>query len=275
THIRSRFEAGPLIDLLLDNAATALFAVPAMHQRLVGHPRVGELAGLRLVISGSAPLSAELCERLAAELGQPPVERYGLTESGLDISNPYDGPRVPGTVGYPLPGVEVRLAASDTTDEPSETTTEGEITLRGPQIFTGYWQDESATDAAFLPGGWFRTGDLGRRDDDGRLTISGRLKELIISGGFNVMPAEVEQCLEQHGDVAEAAVAGVPSERWGEEVTAWVVPVGDSVDTDGLLALAREQLAPYKVPKRVLSVDSLPRNAMGKIVRSELSVEND
>ncbi len=198
-------------------------------------------------------------------MGVPPLERYGSTESGLDVSNVIDGPRIPGTVGLPLPGVELRIA-----DESGDDAPEGEILLRGPQVFTGYWNRPEATREAFHPGGWFRTGDLGRLDPDtGYLRITGRKKELIITGGLNVYPREVELALERHPRIAEAAVAGLPSPRWGEQVTAWVVPTGP-VDSDDLRAHCRKLLAAYKCPKQVFVVDSLPRNSMGKLRRSAL-----
>ena len=253
--IASRFDP----DRLLATDGTVLFAVPAIWARLVDHPRIGALRSLRLAVSGSAPLSAALSDRVAAAIGQVPLERYGLTESGLDVSNPYDGPRVAGTVGFPLPGIELRLGEQD------------EIQLRGPQVISGYL--DGAAPEAFLPDGWFRTGDLGRLDDEGRLTIVGRLKELIITGGYNVVPREVEVVLEEQPGVVEVAVAGLPSERWGEEVTAFVVPGDPPPDEDALLTAAREQLVGYKVPKSVRFVDALPRNAMGKIVRTALGTE--
>src|SRR5699024_6097903 len=194
--------------------------VPSIHQRLadLDPNELRPLGRLRLITSGSAPLSPALADELYAKAGLRPLERYGLTESGLNVSNAYGDPAV-GTVGTPLPGVEVDLRTPD--GEPAD---EGEIVLRGPQIFDGYLDDVEATAAAFWPGGWFRTGDLGRWDDDGRLHITGRLKELIITGGMNVAPREVEIAVEAHPEVVETAVAGVPSPRWGEEVTAWVVP---------------------------------------------------
>jgi malonyl-CoA/methylmalonyl-CoA synthetase len=158
-----------------------------------------------------------------------------------------------------LPGIELRLGEHD------------EIQLRGPQVISGYL--DGAAPEAFLPDGWFRTGDLGRLDDEGRLTIVGRLKELIITGGYNVVPREVEVVLEEQPGVVEVAVAGLPSERWGEEVTAFVVPGDPPPDEDALLTAAREQLVGYKVPKSVRFVDALPRNAMGKIVRTALGTE--
>jgi malonyl-CoA/methylmalonyl-CoA synthetase len=180
------------------------------------------------------------------------------------VSNPYDGERRPGTVGFPLPGVDVRI------DDAS-----GEILLRGPNVFPGYWGREEATREAFTADGWFRSGDVGVHDADGYLRIVGRAKELIISGGYNVYPREVEDVLLEHPSVAEVAVVGEPSDEWGEVVVAVVVAATDEHDPaerdpEGLLAFAAEHLAPYKRPRRVRYVDALPRNALGKVVRSQL-----
>ena len=264
--VRAKFDPHDLIATVERERASVVFAVPSIHQRLAALEahELRPLGRLRLITSGSAPLSAAVADDLYAKAGLRPLERYGLTESGLDVSNVYEEPSI-GTVGVPLPGVEVELRAPD--GSPAET--EGEIVLRGPQIFNGYLDNASATADAFWPGGWFRTGDLGRWDDAGRLAITGRLKELIITGGMNVAPQEVEAVVESCPGVGEAAVAGVPSERWGEEVTAWVV--SDGLDESTVVAHCRDRLAAYKCPKRVIFVDALPRNAMGKIVRSELS----
>jgi malonyl-CoA/methylmalonyl-CoA synthetase len=148
---------------------------------------------------------------------------------------------------------------------------EGEVLLKGGQVFGGYWRNEAATREAFTEDGWFRTGDVGEIGDDRTLAIRGRIKELIITGGFNVYPREVELVLEEHPGVAEVAVAGVPSERWGEEVTAFVVPAGDRPAPDELIEFARDRLATYKAPRRVVFVDALPRNAMGKVERGKLA----
>ena len=200
------------------------------------------------------------------------MERYGTTESGLDVSNPYDGERLPGSVGVALPGVEVAIASEN--GQPLRHGEDGEIVVRGPQVFAGYRGLPEATAEAFHPGGWFRTGDIGHSDPrNGYLEITGRLRELIISGGMNVYPREVELALESHPAVARAAVVGVPSERWGEEVVAAVVPTGTSavdLDDSELLGFARTVLAPYKCPKRVLLVSELPTNAMGKTLASEV-----
>jgi malonyl-CoA/methylmalonyl-CoA synthetase len=222
------------------------------------------------MVSGSAPLSPALARRVETIVGQLPLERYGTTESGLNVSNLYDGPRKPGAVGIPLPGVE--MAVVDEGGAPVADDTDGEIVVRGPQVFDGYRGDPDATAAAFFDGGWFRTGDIGRIDPaDGFLSITGRAKDLIISGGMNVYPREVELALEEAGDVARAAVVGVPSERWGEAVVAAIVPApGAAVDEDALLAFVSERLAPYKRPKWVVPVDELPVNHMGKVVTAEV-----
>jgi malonyl-CoA/methylmalonyl-CoA synthetase len=188
------------------------------------------------------------------------VERYGITEGGIVVTNPYDGPRQAGRVGVPFPGVEVKLGDKN------------EVLIKGGQLFQGYWRNPAATAEAMTPDGFLRTGDVGEIADDGTLAIRGRLKELIISGGFNVYPREVELVLETHPAVGEVAVAGVPSDRWGEEVTAFVVASGSvPLDEAELIAYARERLAHYKCPHRVVVLDRLPRNAMGKVLRASLT----
>jgi malonyl-CoA/methylmalonyl-CoA synthetase len=257
-----KFDPATLTRAIAGHDATVLFAVPAMYERLHAWEGIGDagLRSLRLAVSGSAPMPAALAERVAEWLGQLPLERYGSTEAGLDVSNAYDGPRRPGRVGWALPGIEVRLDGED-----------GEILVRGPQVFDGYWNRPDATAEALTDDGWFRTGDLGRLDPgDASLEITGRSKELIISGGLNVYPREVEAALEDHPAVAQVAVAGVPSERWGEEVVAFVVPSGD-LDGDALIEHARERLSAYKCPKRVVALDELPVNRMGKVRRDALA----
>jgi acyl-CoA synthetase (AMP-forming)/AMP-acid ligase II len=269
-HVRSRFSPADLARVIGDTGATALFAVPTIYQALMDSDAVtaGAFGGLRLAVCGSAPLSPALAGRLAAVLGRVPLIRYGTTETGLNVSNPLDDPRGD-TVGVPLPGVLARIQAADGEADPGA---DGEIQLRGPQVFAGYWHDAEATRAAFTPDGWFRTGDIGAVDPaTGHLQIRGRTKEMIITGGLNVYPREVEIVLEAHPSVAEAAVAGVPHERWGEQVTAWVVVRdGHGFDEAALIAHARTQLAGYKCPKRVFRLAALPRNHVGKIVRSAL-----
>jgi malonyl-CoA/methylmalonyl-CoA synthetase len=257
------FDPDAVLGGIGDHGCSMFFGVPTMYHRLVDHPGVTTLATLRLCVAGSAPLAAALHGRLAAAAGVTVLERYGMTETVMLVSNPYDGERRPGAVGFPLPGVDLRLGDR------------GEIQVRGPNVFAGYWGRPDADAFVDDPDGgppWFRTGDLGHVDDDGYLAIVGRAKELIISGGYNVYPREVDDALVDHPAVAEVAVAGVPSEEWGEEVVAWVVPAaGVPVPTvDEFRAHARDRLAGYKLPRRVLAVDALPRNALGKVMRHEL-----
>jgi malonyl-CoA/methylmalonyl-CoA synthetase len=255
----SRFEPDAVLAACRD--ATMFFGVPTMYARLADAPDPTPLGGLRLCVSGSAPLAADLHARIAARTGQAVVERYGMTETVMLVSNPCDGERRPGTVGLPLPGVEVRLAEGS-----------GEILVRGPNVFAGYWRRPDTAGVTFTADGWFRTGDVGEHDEAGYLRIVGRSKELIITGGYNVYPREVEDVLRSHPAVADAAVVGTPSAEWGEVVTAYVeVAVGGSVDPEALLAWAAGLLAPYKRPRLVHQVDALPRNALGKVVRDRLA----
>jgi malonyl-CoA/methylmalonyl-CoA synthetase len=192
-----------------------------------------------------------------------------LTESGLDVSNPYEGPSRVGFVGLPLPGVELEIA--DERGEVLPSGQDGEIVVRGPQVFDGY-RGASPAASAFHPGGWFRTGDIGRVDPaDGYLQITGRLKELIISGGMNVYPLEVERVLDEHPRVGRAAVVGIPSERWGEEVVAAVLAASATAPSEAeLLEFAQSRLAPFKRPKRIVFVDELPVNPLGKVIAAEV-----
>jgi malonyl-CoA/methylmalonyl-CoA synthetase len=267
-----KFDPQETCEAIEREGATVLLAVPAMYERFVACDafRAERLGSLRLLVSGSAPLSPAMAERVEELVGQVPLERYGTTESGLDVSNLYDGPRKPGSVGLPFPGVEMALLDADA--QPVPDGEDGEIVVRGPQVFGGYRADEQATAESFHPGGWFRTGDIGRIDpDDGFLSITGRAKELIITGGMNVYPREIELALEESPAVTRAAVVGVPSQRWGEEVVAAVVRAsGSRLDEERLIAFAGERLAPYKRPKRVVFMDELPLNHMGKVVRAEL-----
>jgi malonyl-CoA/methylmalonyl-CoA synthetase len=258
--IHPRLDAAALAASIREERATVLFGVPTVYERLLAAPPPHDaFASLRLATSGSAPLPPSLAQRAAELLGQLPLERYGSTEAGLDVSNPYDGPRRVGSVGLPLPGIELDLV-------------DGEVVLRGPQVFAGYDGLPEETQAAFQPGGWFRTGDLGRLDDEGYLSLTGRLKDVIITGGLNVSPREVELVLERLDGVQRAAVAGVPSERWGEEVVAFVVPdTGAALEEASLIAEMRTQLAAYKCPKRVIVTSALPLDGLGKVRRSELA----
>jgi acyl-CoA synthetase (AMP-forming)/AMP-acid ligase II len=281
-HLHSAFDPAGLIATVRAGDATVLFGVPATYQALLdcagGAPL---LRGLRLAVCGSAPLGPALAARLPGLLGQLPLIRYGTTESGLDVSNLLGQAR-PDSVGLPLPGVECRIwsdgregtggreGAGGREARPGG---DGEIQLRGPQVFGGYWHDPGATAAAFTPDGWFRTGDIGAVDPaTGHLVIRGRTKELIITGGLNVYPREVEIALERHPSVAEAAVAGLAHPRWGEQVTAWVVPrPGATVSEAELVAHARTLLAAYKCPKQVFTRPALPRGPLGKLNRAALT----
>ncbi|MGH2770953.1 MAG: AMP-binding protein [Actinomycetota bacterium] len=258
--ILPRFDTDAVLEVSRRYRGTLFFGVPTMYHRLARSPRVAELARLRLCVCGSAPLPAPLWERILSQTGQRVLERYGMTETLMNISNPYEGERRPGSVGLPLPGVELRMEASEG----------GEILLRGPNVFRGYWRNPGATASAFEDG-WFRTGDIGRLDADAYLRIEGRAKELIITGGHNVYPREVEDVLLTHPGVVEVAVVGAPSDEWGEVVTAYVVPATPVPDTETLIEYVSERLAPYKRPRRLHFVSALPRNALGKVMRHELT----
>jgi malonyl-CoA/methylmalonyl-CoA synthetase len=256
------FDPGAVAGAAEAHQASLFFGVPTMYHRLLRSGLAPRLGRLRLCVSGSGPLAPDLHQQVSAAIGTPVLERYGMTETLMIASNPYEGERRAGTVGFPLPGVEVRITA------------DGEILVRGPNVFDGYWQRPEVNREALVPaddGGsaWFRTGDLGE-DRDGYLVIRGRSKELIISGGFNVYPGEVEDVVASHPGVAEVAVTGTPSEEWGEIVTAWIVADGTPPSVEELADFTASRLAPYKRPRSVHVVDELPRNALGKVVRSEL-----
>jgi malonyl-CoA/methylmalonyl-CoA synthetase len=257
-----RFDADEVIASVAGEQATMFFGVPTMYSRLVEAEGAAALGALRLCVSGSAPLDPDLHRRMFERTGQVVLERYGMTETVMLVSNPYEGERRPGSVGWPLPGVELRLRGDGDT---------GEILVKGPNVFAGYWDRPEATAEAFDAGGWFATGDIGRWED-GYLRIVGRQKELIISGGFNVYPREVEDVLVAHPGVAEAAVVGMPSAEWGEIVVAAVVRApGDHTESDLLMAWCRDRLAPFKCPRRVSFVAALPRNALGKVLRDQVT----
>ncbi|WP_419914712.1 AMP-binding protein [Candidatus Poriferisodalis sp.] len=284
--LQPTFEPDAVFDAIQEHRATMFFGVPTMYSRLVASPRAAELSALRLCASGSAPMPAELHDAVREASGQHVIERYGMTETVMLVSNPHDEPRRAGTVGFPLPGVEVRLEALDVGDGGSATaddaaaarpdTTAGdgaeadgaaEILVRGPNVFSGYWE-RPADNAASFSDGWFRTGDLGQWDD-GYLRIVGRAKELIICGGFNVYPREVEEVVASHPDVVECAVGGEPDPEWGEVVVAYVVAERD-FDHDELKDFVGERLAFYKRPRRTHRIAALPRNALGKVQRQML-----
>jgi len=258
-----RFEAGAVLAAM--PRATALMGVPTFYTRLLAHPGLsGEAAKtMRMFISGSAPLLAQTHAEFAARTGHDILERYGMTETGMNTSNPYDSDRIPGTVGLPLPGVDVRVAA-----------TAGEIgvvEVKGPNVFAGYWRNPEKTAAEFRNDGYFITGDLGRFDERGYLSIVGRGKDLIITGGLNVYPKEIEAELDALPGVAESAVIGLPDPDFGEAVVAVLAQApGAALDEVVVLAALASRLARFKQPRRVIIVDALPRNAMGKVQKALL-----
>ena len=262
------FSPEGVADAVARHDATLFFGVPTMYHRLAGSDRVGGLASLRLCVSGSAPLPADLHRRFEELTGQRVLERYGMTETVMLVSNPLDGERRPGSVGFALPGVELRLVPPDgrATGADGAAGEPGEIWVRGPNVFAGYWRRPGAGPD---DDGWFRTGDVGRRDADGYLYLEGRSADVIISGGFNVYPREVEEQLADYPGVAELAVAGRPDEAWGEVVTAYVVlsPGAEAPSAEDLHAHAAQRLASYKWPRAVVALDAIPRNALGKVQR--------
>jgi malonyl-CoA/methylmalonyl-CoA synthetase len=265
-----RFEHQKAAREFLDFQTTLFFGVPTIYVRLLDLPatearEIGR--SMRLFVSGSAPLPAQVLEDFRVRYGHTILERYGMSETLMIMSNPYVGERRPGSVGRPLPGVSVRLLKPDGT--PAEDGETGEIYLRGPNVFAGYWRREEATRGAFADG-YFRTGDLGIRDRDGYYTLSGRKSDLIISGGFNIYPREIEEFLMEQEDVIEAAVVAEADRVRGEVPVAFVVANGD-LNADSLEARCREKLASFKIPRAFIAVARLPRNAMGKVQKHLLS----
>ena len=264
-----RFDARELIRLLPH--ASVLMGVPTFYSRLLGEPGFTRelVAHMRLFVSGSAPLSAETHRAFAARTGHAILERYGMTETNMNTSNPYHGDRVPGTVGLPLPGVELRIAdpASGTALPPGEV---GVIEVRGPNVFAGYWQLPDKTAEDLRADGWFITGDMGVIDERGYVAIVGREKDLIICGGFNVYPAEVEALLDAVPGIGESAVIGVPHPDLGEGVVAVVQAHDPALTEAGVIAAIAPDLARFKQPRRVIFVPELPRNTMGKIQKKAL-----
>lgn len=261
-----RFDPEQLLDAVVTEATTVLFAVPTIYRRLAeeAFDRLALLKGLRLFTSGSSALPLALGQQLIEEIGTPPLERYGTTESGLDVSNLYEGPRVLGTVGMPLPGVELALGDGDgKTVSVGEV---GEVLVRGPQVFNGYRGDRIGDDPFIFD--WFRTGDLGVQEASGHLRLVGRTKEVIVSGGLNVYPKEVEAVLAGLPGVEDVAVVGMPSSAWGEEVVAFVV--GQPISEEDLRRAASAELVSYKIPKRFVRLEKIPRNELGKVSREGL-----
>ena len=265
-----RFDAAEARRLL--PRATIFMGVPTFYARLLALPGFGRdaCAGMRLFVSGSAPLPERTFKEFRKRTGHAILERYGMTECGMSTSNPLDGERRAGTVGLPLPGVDLRVADGDGTPlGPGEI---GNIEFKGPNVFPGYWRMPEKTAGEFTADGFFHSGDLGRIDGDGYVAIVGRGKDLIISGGLNVYPKEVELLIDRLDGVAESAVIGLPHPDFGEQVTAVVVREGDATTPDerAVIGALKADLASYKVPKRVFFVEALPRNSMGKVRKGVL-----
>ena len=262
-----RFDADAVIEHL--PRSTVMMGVPTFYTRLLGREGFTREAcrGMRLFISGSAPLAAQTFADFEARTGHRIVERYGMSETLMSTSNPLAGERIGGTVGFALPGVEARIANDGGALAEGEI---GEIEVRGPNVFRGYWRMPDRTAEEFRDDGFFRTGDLGTMDGEGRISIVGRARDLIISGGYNVYPKEVETRIDDMPEVAESAVIGVPHPDFGEGVVAVVVPRDAPVDTALVEAALKDRLARFKQPKRVVCVDDLPRNVMGKVQKNVL-----
>lgn len=255
--------------------ASVLMGVPTHYTRLMDSPALTREAcsAMRLFISGSAPLLAEAHQRFEGLTGSRILERYGMTECGMITSNPYDGERIAGTVGYPLPGVDVRLRG-----EGGDLVAAGEpgvLEVRGPNVFAGYWRNPEKTAQEFRADGYFITGDVATQAGDGRITLVGRAKDLIIAGGLNIYPKEIEEAIDPLPGVVESAVIGVPHKDLGEAVVAVVArEAGASLSEDAIMAAIAGQLARFKHPRAVIIVDALPRNAMGKVQKAALRAEH-
>lgn len=248
-----------------------MMGVPTFYTRLLGCADFNrrQCQHMRLFISGSAPLTKQTFEAFEQRTGHRILERYGMTETGMITSNPLDGKRIAGTVGFALPGVDIRVA--DKTGNPVPPGTVGTVELKGPNVFSGYWQMPDKTAGEFRDDGFFMTGDLGQLAADGRLTLVGRSGDLIISGGYNIYPKEIEAVIDQVPGVLESAVIGIPDHDFGESVMALVVTSEHNpASEDSILAITRSQLARFKQPRKIVLVGELPRNAMGKVQKNIL-----
>ena len=252
-----------------------MMGVPTFYTRLLKEERFTREASkhMRLFISGSAPLLAETHKSFAARTGKKILERYGMTETNMSTSNPYDGERIAGTVGVPLPGVKLRIANSKT----GKIVPDGEIgiiELKGDNVFTGYWRMPEKTDESFRKDGFFITGDMARIDENGYVVIVGRDKDLIISGGLNVYPKEIESLIDELDGVTESAVIGVPHPDFGEAVVAVIVSADNALNEERVMDFVADKLAKFKQPKAVFFVEALPRNTMGKVQKVALRTEH-
>ena len=269
----ARFDAEEVVRHLPE--ATVFMGVPTYYVRLLAEPGFGRqaCARMRLFVSGSAPLARDTFEEFRTRTGHAILERYGMTETGMNTSNPYDGERRGGTVGKPLPGIEVRVV--DDADRALPAGEPGHIQVRGPNVMPGYWKLPDKNKEEFTADGFFRTGDIGFYDPQGYLSIVGRAKDMVISGGYNVYPKEIEMLLDELPGVRESAVFGVPHADFGEAVTAAVVLVpGVALTERAVIDHVKSKLANFKVPKRVVFLPELPRNAMGKVLKAELRAKH-
>jgi malonyl-CoA/methylmalonyl-CoA synthetase len=253
-------------------ACTLLMAVPTMYLRMIDKTEgvKRDFSHLRLLASGSAPLLPKDFEKIKRFFGREPVEREGMSETGMNFSNPFRGKKKPGSIGLPLPHVEARIVDPETFHDlkPGEV---GEIWLRGPNVTPGYWKKPKETETSFVEG-WFRTGDLGKKDEEGYYYITDRLKHIIISGGENISPKEIESVINQHSRVAEACIIGVADEKWGEKVVAAVVvKPGAMLTPKEVQDYCKEHLLDWKCPKEIFFLDDLPRNKMGKVIKEEVA----
>jgi malonyl-CoA/methylmalonyl-CoA synthetase len=260
-----------LKDKRTDISCTLFMAVPTMYRKMIGHLGVRKLdfGHIRLWASGSAPLLPKDFERIARVFGKEPVEREGMSETGMNFSNPLTGPRKPGSIGLPLPQLEVRITDPVSLEEVAPGHT-GEIWLKGPAVTPGYWRKPRETAEAF-ENGWFRTGDLGRMDEEGYYYLTDRMKHIIVSGGENISPKEVEMVINQLDDVVESCVVGLPDAEWGERVVATVSrKAGSRLTSDDVKTHCKRHLHPWKCPKEVLFPNELPKNRMGKVLKDDV-----
>ncbi|MBI2558584.1 long-chain-fatty-acid--CoA ligase [Candidatus Woesearchaeota archaeon] len=268
--LKKKFAAEEVFEAMQKRKVTMFMGVPTMYFKLLEVEGLGkyDTSSMRLFVSGSAPLSRELFHKLKKAFGKEILERAGMSESMMNFSNPYDGERIPGSVGPCLPGVKVRIVDQNYSDV--SVGTEGEILIKGPNVFSGYWHKPNYNKHAFKDG-WFATGDIGKIDDKGYVYIVGRSKDVIKSGGINIYPREIEDVIESMPQVKECAVVGVPDKEFGESVKAYVVlNQGSKLTEDEVIDYCKEKLASFKKPKFVEFVDALPKNSMGKILKEEL-----
>lgn len=268
--LHPKFEAIRALETL--ERCTIFMAVPTIHRKLVDAEGASatDLSKMRLMTSGSDRLPDDLFQRFQSTFGHTLLERYGMSETSMNLSNPLVGERRVGSVGMPLPFVEARIVHPET-EKPLADGEVGAVQIRGPHVCKGYWRQPEKTKEAFTADGWLRTGDMGVRAEDGYFTLKGRSKDLIISGGYNIYPPEVELVLAEHEGVSASAVIGLPSEMWGEEVTAVIVPHPNaSITETAIQSFCKERLVSYKTPRKVIFMDALPRNALGKVQKAQL-----